>query len=101
MRLVARKTILEAVNKHSVLKTPLAFWRKQIEKADWQTPQDVSKTFSKARSIGSNRIVFNIMKNDFRIIVHCSYSTKTVFIKFIGTHAAYNKIDPETIQLQT
>ena len=101
MRLVASSTLRSAISRHSILETPLGVWKRQVQKANWQNPQDVLKTFSKARPIGSNRIVFDIMKNDFRIIVHCSYSTKTVFIKFIGNHAEYDNIDPETVQLQT
>jgi mRNA interferase HigB len=101
MRLVASSSLKRAINKHSILKTPLGVWKKQIEKADWQTPQDVLKTFSKARPIGPNRIIFGIMKNDFRIVVHCQYSTKMVFIKFIGTHSEYDNIDPERVQHET
>lgn len=101
MRLVASSTIRSAISKHSILETPLGVWSKQVKKADWHNPQDVFNTFSKARPIGSNRIVFDIMKNDFRIIVHCNYSSKVVYIKFIDTHAEYDKIDPETVQLQT
>lgn len=53
--------------------------------------------YNTADFVGDNRVIFNIGGNKFRLIVHVSYEYRAVLIKFVGTHADYDKIDPETV----
>lgn len=64
---------------------------------DWQKPSDVLQDFPDADPIKNNRVVFNIARNKYRLIVQLSYPRQWVFIKFIGTHAEYDRIDAATV----
>lgn len=64
---------------------------------DWQKPSDVLQDFPDADPIKNNRVVFNIAGNKYRLIVQLSYTRQWVFIKFIGTHAEYDRIDAATV----
>ena len=64
---------------------------------DWQKPSDVLQDFPDADPIKNNRVVFNIAGNKYRLIVQLSYPRHWVFIKFIGSHAEYDRIDAATV----
>ncbi|MEZ4799755.1 MAG: type II toxin-antitoxin system HigB family toxin [Flavobacteriales bacterium] len=76
---------------------PLKAWYHEALIAEWRNPNDVKKQFASASVIGDNRIVFNICGNKYRLIVQINYLTQWVFIRFVGTHAEYDKIDASTI----
>ena len=77
---------------------PLRAWLDVVEKGIWAGPADVKTQFGRnVDFVGDNRIIFDIGGNNFRLIVQVSYSYRRVLIKFIGTHAEYDKIDPETV----
>ncbi len=92
MRVFNLSTLKRFWTKHPDSKTSLAAWYKLVEKAEWKNNESVKKQFSKARFV-QDKIVFNICKNDYRLIVKVDYSFKAVFIKFLGTHKQYDKID--------
>jgi len=75
----------------------LKIWIQKVKKSKWDKPIDVLNTFSHARPIGNCRVVFNVNKNDYRLIVQVNYDRQTVFICFIGTHSEYDKVDAETV----
>lgn len=62
-----------------------------MESKNWKRPSDVIRDFNTARTIGNNRAIFLINRNDYRLIAEINYQKGWVFIKFIGTHAAYDK----------
>lgn len=64
---------------------------------DWQKPSDVLQDFPDADPIKNNRVVFNIARNKYRLIVQLSFPRQWVFIKFIGTHAEYDRIDAASV----
>ena len=67
--------------------------------ANWQTPGDIKRHFASASFVGHNRVVFNIKGNDFRLIVAIAYKLGVVYIKFIGTHAQYDTVDANTVDM--
>ena len=83
--------------KHSTAKKTLELWFSDVSSKNWKKPNDVKKDYVAASVIGNNRIVFNIKGNDFRLIVEFQYQKGWGFIKFIGTHSEYDKIDAEKV----
>ncbi len=76
---------------------PLQTWYKIAENADWKNTNDVKKIYGSADIVGNSRMVFNIKGNDYRLIVAFNFQRQWVFIKFIGTHKQYDKIDVSAI----
>ncbi len=76
---------------------PLQTWYKIVENADWKNINDVKKIYGSADIVGNNRMVFNIKGNDYRLVVAFNFQRQWVFIKFIGTHKQYDKIDVSAI----
>jgi mRNA interferase HigB len=68
-----------------------------VRTANWSTPADVKAQFGTASIVGNNRVVFNIKGNDYRLIVAIAYRMQWVYIKFVGTHAQYDKADAATV----
>lgn len=97
MRVIAKYTLIQFYEQHSDAKTPLLAWHDFVLKANWQTPQDIKNDFSTASFVGNNRVVFNIGGNNYRLVVEIAYQIGVVWIKFIGTHADYDKINAETV----
>ncbi len=75
----------------------LEAWYDFAIKADWQSPQDIKNAFKNASICANNRVVFNIAGNKYRLVVEIQYQASIVWIKFIGTHSAYDKIDVEVV----
>jgi mRNA interferase HigB len=75
----------------------LKAWYQEVKNSDWRNPNDVKRYYRSASIIGDNRIVFNICGNKYRLIVRINYEAQWVFIRFIGTHSEYDKIDAATI----
>lgn len=75
----------------------LEAWHEIARLAQWTSPTDVKAQFGNASIVGSNRVVFNIKGNDYRLIVAFAYRTQWAYIKFVGTHAQYDQIDAQTV----
>ena len=75
------------------VKQPLLAWYKEAENADWDTPTTVKSRYPNASVIRNNRVVFNIKGNDYRLVVHINYSYRSVYVRFLGTHAEYDRVD--------
>jgi len=99
VRILARKTIRNfwEMPAYADSKRPLENWFAIAKHADWASPHDIKRLFGDASIIGSNRVVFNIAGNKYRLVLHFDYARRTGFIRFIGTHAQYDAIDAETI----
>ena len=76
---------------------PLHEWYKIVSQASWSNINDVRKTFNSVDYVGNERFVFNIKGNKYRLIAKIQFNDRTIFIKFIGTHAEYDKIDASNI----
>lgn len=75
-------------------------WYDEAAKASWQSPQEIKDQYRNASFIANNRVVFNIKGNDYRLIVAIAYRFGALYIKFIGTHAQYDKVNAKTIQME-
>jgi len=104
VRIIARKTLKRFVEKlrgskdQKVVESALESWFHEVSKAEWETPADVLKKYANASIVGKDRVVFNIKGNDYRLIVAIDYARQIVFIKWLGTHAEYDKIDVKTVK---
>lgn len=76
---------------------PLKAWFREAAGSDWASPDDVKTRYRHASILKNNRVVFNIRGNRYRLVVQINYDFKVVYIRFVGTHQAYDRIDAETI----
>ena len=97
MRVIAKKTLREFWERNPNAEAPLQAWYKEAQCADWAMPADVKAVNPKASIIGDNRVVFNIRGGNYRLVVRVNYPRRTVYIRFIGTHADYDRIDAEGV----
>ena len=99
MRVIAKRTIRTFWEKPGCedAHAPLEAWHDITIKALWQSPQDIKNQFGNASICGNNRVVFNIGGNKYRLVAEIQYRVGIVWVKFIGTHAEYDKINVETI----
>lgn len=81
------------IRQHPDAKASLNRWYLRTNTRSWENPLDVKETFSDVDHVGNNLFVFNIRYNDYRLVALINFETKIVNIKFIGTHAEYNKLD--------
>lgn len=97
MRIIRKKPIIEFYKKYNQSEQPLKSWLEEAKKASWKTPQDIKDDYKKVSFLSDNRVVFDIKGNHFRLVVKINYNCGVVYIKFLGTHAEYDKIDAETV----
>ena len=97
MRIVAKRTLREYWQLRPDSEEPLLAWYREVEKEDWNTPAEVKAKYRSASVIGDNRVVFNIKGNDYRLVVAMRYDKQIMFIRFVGTHAEYDRIDATTV----
>jgi len=99
MRIIAIKTIKEFWEKKNCQDSEqsLRAWYFEAKEDNWKSPNDLKKKYGNASVIGDGRLVFNIKGNKYRLIVAVNYKMKLVFIRFIGTHQEYDKIDAKNI----
>ena len=72
-------------------------WFREVEKEDWDSPAKVKAKYRSASIVGGNRVVFNIKGNDYRMVVKINYPYRVIYVRFVGTHAEYDKIDVEEV----
>ena len=97
MRIIARRTLREFWEKHRPAEQPLKSWYREAAQAAWQGPDDIKRRYRHASFLKGNRVVFNIDGNKYWLVVHMNYAFRVVYIRFVGTHSEYDRIDPETI----
>lgn len=97
MRVIAKKTLREFWLKHSDTEQKLKIWYHEAEQAVWKTPNDIKIEYPSASLLQNNRVVFNIKGNQYRIVVRINYKYQIIWIRFVGTHQVYNRIDANTI----
>jgi len=98
VQIIAKRTLVQFWQCHPRAELPLKTWHSMANRAQWTAPADVKAEFGATVDfLADNRLVFDIAGNRYRLIVHAAYRYKRVLIKFIGTHAEYDKIDAGTV----
>ena len=95
---IPRRTLGRFWLRHARAETPFRAWHAAVSRAQWSGPSDVKTEFGATVDfLADNRLIFDIAGNRFRIVVHVSYAYRRVLVKFVGTHAEYDRIQPETV----
>jgi len=97
MRIIAKKALREFWQVHPDAEEPLLAWFREVEKEDWDTPARIKEKYASASIVRGNRVVFNIKGNNYRLVVKINYPYRVVYIRFVGTHAEYDRIDVEEV----
>ncbi|MFN8355278.1 MAG: type II toxin-antitoxin system HigB family toxin [Spirosomataceae bacterium] len=97
MVVIAKSALVKFAELHPNVIVSLMEWYDVVSEADWANFSDVRNTFSSVDYVGNDRYVFNIKGNHYRLVAMIHFSIRTVYIKFIGTHAEYDTIDVKTI----
>ena len=92
MRVIAKKALVTYYTNHPQAKDALEEWYTKTEEAEWHNLADMRQTFNSVDYVGNQHYVFNIKGNDFRLVVVVRFTPQQVLIRFIGTHAEYDKI---------
>ena len=93
MRIIAKKPLRAYWEKHTDCKKDLQDWYEVAKKTDWASPNEVKKTYPKASIVANNRVAFNIAGNNYRLVIQFAYKTRIGYVRFIGTHSEYDKIN--------
>jgi mRNA interferase HigB len=96
-RIVAKKILRDFWEHHADSEQYLKTWYETAKNANWNSPNDIKQTFINASILKDSRVIFNIKGNSYRLIVKFNYVRQWAFIRFIGTHAEYDKINADTI----
>ena len=97
MRVIALSTLRAFWVKHPDAEKPLRAWYALASRANWKTPADIKEAYRNASLTANNRVIFNVKGNDYRLVVAVRYDRGLMYVRFIGTHRQYDKLDVETI----
>jgi mRNA interferase HigB len=100
MRVIALRTIKQFIDgkpEYLDAREPALAWYRLVLNADWSSPSDIKREIASASILRDGRVVFNIAGNKYRIVVWINYPYRVVYIRFIGTHRQYDRIDAQTI----
>ena len=92
LRVIAKKILRDFWVRYADCELQLKSWHREAEKGSWKSPNQIKKHYPSASVLENNRIVFNIKGNKYRLVVRINYDFGIVWIRFIGTHAQYDKI---------
>ena len=99
MRIIAKRTLREFWQQkgHADAQAPLEAWHAEVSKAAWTSPHEVKAQYCSASVLKNGRIVFNVGGNKYRLVVAVRFDIRIVWVRFVGTHAEYDKIDAESV----
>lgn len=97
MRIISRRILREFWENHPDATISLQTWFHDVERATWNGPADIKAVYRNASFLANNRVVFNIKGNHYRLVVVVVYQHGVVYIRFVGTHEEYDRIDVVTI----
>jgi mRNA interferase HigB len=99
MRIISLSRLREFWTKpgHDDAEQPLRTWVKVVKAAEWSRPTDVKKMFRSADILPNGRAIFDIGGNKYRLVAAVHYRRKRIYVRFIGTHKEYDKIDARTV----
>lgn len=96
-RIIAKKTLRDFWEIHPDAEQYLKTWYDTAKSANWKSPNDVKLIYINASILKDSRVVFNIKGNAYRLIVKFNYQREWIFIRFVGTHTDYDKVDANSI----
>ena len=97
MRIISKKPLRQFWERHPEAEQPLLAWFREVEQADWGIPSQVMERFPRASIVGSDRVVFRIRGGSYRIVARVFYPGRLVYIRFVGTHDEYERINVEEV----
>jgi mRNA interferase HigB len=97
MRIIAKRTLREFWERFPDAEESLQAWHREVEKEDWDQPAKVKEKYRSASIIKGSRVVFNIKGNDYRLVVKINYPYRVIYVRFIGTHVEYDKVNVEEV----
>lgn len=99
MRVIALSHLRDFWKLHPAAEQPLKAWHEEACNADWRQPADIKALYRSASVLRNRRVVFNIKGHDYRLVVAIAYQLQIVYVKFVGTHAEYDAIDAQTVDM--
>jgi len=99
MRIIARSTIIAFCEEHPETKASLTHWQSVAKAASWASVTEAQQSFSKAKALNGERVRFEVAGGNYRMIVAFDFMRAIAFVKFLGTHAEYDRIDALTVNL--
>lgn len=100
MRVISTRILRQFWAVHPKAEQPIKIWLEETAKAQWTQPADIKAQHRSASILKKRRVVFNIRGNDYRLIASVAYRLGIVYVKFIGTHAEYDKVDADTVEME-
>jgi mRNA interferase HigB len=97
LRIISKKILREFWEKHGDSQQQLKSWFQETNDVEWKSPKQIKVAYPSASFLADNRVVFNIKGNKYRLIIKINYEYHMIWIRFIGTHAEYDKIDATKI----
>lgn len=97
MRVISRKRLREFWERYPDAEQALKAWFHEVEQAVWHNSADIKASYRSASIVTGERVVFNICGNKYRLVIHINYAFQIAFIRFVGTHREYNKMDVRSI----
>lgn len=104
MRVIARSTLTRFVESlrgrkgQRAVKAAVDAWFHEVQRARWRNSAEVKQSYATASIVSADRVVFNIKGNDYRLVAAIDYRRQILFIKWVGTHSDYDRIDARTVQ---
>ncbi len=99
MRIIARQTLIAFAELHPETRASLAHWLSVTKAATWGSAAEVQAAFSKAKALNGERVRFQVSGGDYRLIVAFDFGRQIAFIKFLGSHAQYDRVDALTVSI--
>ena len=97
MRIISKRALRACWKRYPDAENPLLAWYREVRQEDWDTPAKVKAKYSNASIVGDNRVVFNIKGNAYRLVAKINYPYRTVYVRFVGTHAEYDEVDVQEV----
>jgi len=97
VRIISRKALRTFWDDHPDARQALQTWYADVKQAVWKSPADIKRVYRNASVVANNRVIFNIRGNQYRLIVAVQYQFQIVFIRFVGTHQDYDRVDAGTV----
>ena len=97
MRIIAKRALRDFWERHPEAEQPLLAWFREVRQVDWDMPAKVKARYPSASIVAGNRVVFNIKGTDYRLVVKINYGYRTIYVRFVGTHAEYDAVDAKEV----